>query len=524
MPPEKKYDLKKIIIVGVLLLVIMGLLGYWFFVIRKPAFNDPSQTKNLFPFGDNQTTTSLTDQGNTPGIVTPPLGENPIKVTEGDRLRMVANYPVTGYYSFIENRLTPQPKFDEKTKETIVSTLNVPVNILRFNVKEKGFLIDAEINTDSIIVSQKTKTEFPVPEELWFTRAGSGFVFRTWNDYENTIDSFVASLPEIKPLGYCEKTLTGIVAQGSKNETVKELQKYLAKKLAVVITADGSFGAKTTTLVKQLQNLFALPQTGKLDDLTREAINGDCLNIQTDYANKNKGPFVLTGAFLPSNILRGTSSPDGTSLFFLKKNNSGSVIGTLASANGTNQKPFFESPFSEWNPVWINENLITMTTLASREANGYLYGLNPKTGDFKKILGPIRGLTTNTNPDGTKVLYTTSTDKGIITRVYTIANGNLQTLEMPTLAEKCVWKDNVIIICAIPQTTPSAQYPDAWYQGLLSFSDSIWSINTDSGVTNLILAPLKAFDMIKPGLSPDKNYFFFINKKDSTLWSYRLND
>ena len=77
-------------------------------------------------------------------------------------------------------------------------------------------------------------------------------------------------------------------------------------------------------------------------------------------------------------------------------------------------------------------------------------------------------------------------------------------------------------MCGIPQRIPGGQYPDSWYQGLVSFRDVIWKIDTTTNTTSLILTPEPSFDIIKPQLSPDRSYLYFINKSDQTLWSYRI--
>ena len=163
-----------------------------------------------------------------------------------------------------------------------------------------------------------------------------------------------------------------------------------------------------------------------------------------------------------------------------------------------------------------------MTTLASREAMGYLYFLNTTTGNFQKILGPARGLTTLVSPDANTVMVSQSTDSRITTGFYNVTTGVYKNSDLVTLPEKCFWSSNTVVTCGIPQTISSGVYPDDWYQGTQLFADNLWSIDTSSGATTDILNPTQLFDMIHIRTSPDGHYAYFINKTDGTLWSYRL--
>lgn len=83
-----------------------------------------------------------------------------------------------------------------------------------------------------------------------------------------------------------------------------------------------------------------------------------------------------------------------------------------------------------------------------------------------------------------------------------------------------------IIYCAVPQDIAFGDYPDAWYQGLISFTDDFWRINTKTGETRL-LARLnelsdESIDVTNPVLSTNEDYLIFNNKKDLSLWGLKL--
>lgn len=234
------------------------------------------------------------------------------------------------------------------------------------------------------------------------------------------------------------------------------------------------------------------------------------------------------GVFLPEKIKNVALSSDSMNIFYLIDTGS-TAFGTKYNLETGDTSRIFNSPFTEWLPQWPNENIIAFTTKASEKFPGYLYFLNLKTGDFEKILGGIQGLTTLTNPTGDKVLYSENIENKLVLNLYTIKNKTKQEIPFVTLPEKCVW-GNVktdTIYCAVPTVIPVGSYPDGWYQGLMSFSDEIWEIDTDTLTPKLVVTPMsearEEMDVINPILDPSGKYFFFTNKKDLSLWGVRLS-
>ncbi len=526
MPEEKKYSLKKIIIFGVIILILAGLIGFYFINKNNSSNNPAGQGKDLFPFKDGtaQTDTAVTIGGNVTDEGVPQVSDGtPISTTDGQRLRQITQYPVTDFFTSITNRRTLEPKLDEKTGQTNLVASTTPIDMLRWNIKQTGILMDAEISSDAIITTQKTQTKIPNAEELWLGQGGNSATYRTWNPETRSIGTVTGIIPTPTTLDYCMAPFTQDLKVGTKGAEVTELQKYINRKLALNIAVDGSLGPKTFALVKNIQTLLNIPTTGAYDQATKDALNADCTKTATEFEKQKNAVISLTTTLLPQNIVRGAVSPDGTQIFSLIPITNGfGISGLVSNPDGTGQRKIFESPATEWSAQWVNKNTIALTTLASREADGYLYFLNPISGDFKKVLGPLRGLTTLVSPDGKKVLYSNSNDRVFTTKVYSTDTGALRTLDLATLPAKCTWQDSAIIICGVPKNITSGQYPDAWYQGIVSFSDVVWLINTVQNNTNIVLAPDESFDIIKPQVSPNHAYLYFINKTDQTLWSYRM--
>ncbi len=237
-----------------------------------------------------------------------------------------------------------------------------------------------------------------------------------------------------------------------------------------------------------------------------------------------------SGRFLPAGVMDMKISSDMNSAFFMTRNagfKDRNSFGSVFDFNKNTVSEVFQSAFSEWLPVYFNSAEVLLQTKASQKVPGFLYSLNIKTGVLQKVMGDINGLTTLPSPDGQKILYSESTKGGMTLHVYNRANETTTDLPKQTLPEKCVWtKDGLFIYCAISNTITSSEYPDTWYQGITSFSDNIWKINTQTGISAIILTTSsftpQSMDMTHLTLSPLEDYLFFINKKDSTPWLYDL--
>lgn len=231
----------------------------------------------------------------------------------------------------------------------------------------------------------------------------------------------------------------------------------------------------------------------------------------------------IDGSFLPEDVTDIVTSPEGKSVFYITNIRSG-ASGTIANSLGKDKDQVFNSAYTEWLADWPHADLITVTTKPSAGVPGYMYGINPHTKSFNKIMGNIDGLTTKTSPNGDLVLYA---GDNLRLSIYNIETGETTNTNISTLPEKCTWfTNNEDIFCGVPSFTPAYNYPDSWYQGEVSFTDNVWHITASTGNGSMILNPTEesreSVDIIKPTLSADGDYMFFLNKKDYYLWELKL--
>jgi len=232
----------------------------------------------------------------------------------------------------------------------------------------------------------------------------------------------------------------------------------------------------------------------------------------------------VKGSFLPDNVKDISLSPDSSKMFYLFETGN-TMIGTTLDFLNNKKSQIFDSPFTEWLSQWPANNTITLTTKPSGSVGGYMYSFDLTKKSLVKTLGNVSGLTTLQSPNGKLVLFG---DTSLSLSLYHTDTRNSNLLGIRTLPEKCVWgSTNEAIYCAVPKLTTPLVYPDAWYQGEVSFNDQIWKIDVKTGNTTAILDPATAaggqeIDGTKLAIDSDENYLFFIDKKTSLLWKVEL--
>ncbi|MFA6536417.1 MAG: hypothetical protein WC250_03585 [Candidatus Paceibacterota bacterium] len=228
------------------------------------------------------------------------------------------------------------------------------------------------------------------------------------------------------------------------------------------------------------------------------------------------------GTFLPKNISSLATNPAGDKAFYLSRETAGAT-GYVWQKSGKSRINIFSSLLSEWLASWPNDTFILLTNKPSGTSPGFAYLLNSKTSEIKKIAEGFKGLTALANAKADLALIG---GNGLTIGTWRQKDNSLNSLPISTLPEKCVWKDDQAVYCAVPDSIPEGVYPDSWYRGAVSFRDSLWEVNTATLTTNLTISlSLTAgedFDVISPVLSPDKKSLIFINKKDLSLWLLEL--
>lgn len=241
-------------------------------------------------------------------------------------------------------------------------------------------------------------------------------------------------------------------------------------------------------------------------------------------------PYALKGKDIPGKMIGYAASPDKSKIFLLM-DEGGRGVGYVASFNGAGMKQIFSSPATELSVSWPADNTIAIATKSSSFYSGFLYFVNPKTGIWKKILGPLSGLSAAVSHDARYVLYSYDDKDGAIqTGIYSVAAATSTDAVFHTLADKCAWGNAHAgyAFCGVPSQPVAAIMPDQWNLGQASFVDKIWSIRADTGEVRLVASLLdqadRSIDAYRLGFDPKDHYLFFMNKNDLSFWSLDLTN
>ncbi len=220
-------------------------------------------------------------------------------------------------------------------------------------------------------------------------------------------------------------------------------------------------------------------------------------------------------------------------LFFIKKTNKGSV-GTLVNLeNSADTRVIWRSNSNVWLPQWRRGKYLTIKTPTATGVPAHIFALNTQTPTPlpEKIFYSRSGGSVLLD-ESSNFLYKYKSIGGAM--VASADGGGEFAALYKTFTEKCDGHSG-IFICGVPVNLPNrtlsgykAIYPDSWYQGDVVLSDVVVYINAVTKEQEIILNPKDEdilaltsgtkFDIIHPWINDDGSLFFFINKRDLSLW------
>lgn len=244
----------------------------------------------------------------------------------------------------------------------------------------------------------------------------------------------------------------------------------------------------------------------------------------TTEATATSSP-AIEGYFLPSGI-REIAVAAGKILYFDPTSSNGVLI--EANVSGTAKRVALTSDTSQWLISRNGAKSAFLSTKPSGTVFGFGYIFDVAKGTLTNAISDIIGLTGSMNPAGDRVFMSGAQGRGMASASYDVAGRRTLALSVATLSDKCAWSSlkSAVIYCAIPTGPAAGTYPDDWYQGNVSFNDTLWMIDAATGETSFVFDPqfevLEDMDMFRMSVSPDDSYLQFTNKKDMSLWLYRL--
>ncbi|HMP67322.1 MAG TPA: hypothetical protein PKA60_01055 [Candidatus Paceibacterota bacterium] len=273
------------------------------------------------------------------------------------------------------------------------------------------------------------------------------------------------------------------------------------------LSQDNSIETFVANIIKKV-----IPEDDQKNSESEEGTESD------DDIVKDDDLAELKGIFLTKDIDSITKSPTSNS-FFYTKSGKGYIFDATSPQN---QRIVLDQSITELVSEWNNRNIL-LTTKASGLAQGISFSLAPTGGQLNRLISEVSGLTTKANSNGTVILYSQIAGNSLFNFLYNTETRESSLITLSTLPEKCVWskKNTNIIYCAQPKSLYGT-LPDEWYQGIVSFEDSMYKIDTAANTVVRIADFPVVLDIIEPKLSESENYIVFMNKSDLTLWSLNL--
>lgn len=195
----------------------------------------------------------------------------------------------------------------------------------------------------------------------------------------------------------------------------------------------------------------------------------------------------------------------------------------VGSLSDLSEDTIYQSFFTEWVVEWEDDTYLLLHQKPSVFAEGFAYRLSKNGGTLRLVLGGVEGLTTKTNNEGTRALYSRSTATSIGLFTKALNSDTLASIQIArTLPEKCTfsYEDATFAYCGVPQAVPQANYPDDWYQGEIVFEDKIELLNTTTGTTEVLHDT--GIDIVEPIVTKNEDYFIGRDKATGMLWRLKL--
>lgn len=222
--------------------------------------------------------------------------------------------------------------------------------------------------------------------------------------------------------------------------------------------------------------------------------------------------------YLPGEVTSLTVNHDHTEISYIVRTQNGSSIYSIGKTN--TQRFITSSPFREWT-LSYGGNSLYVTTNPSAYVEGSTFSLPL----FQAEMTEKTGLMSTPGTSGV-LLNSMWGQKGLVT--FLSDNGQIQVLPFTTLASKCAWGQRNFIFCSVPRSLQSEEegLPDDWYQGRVSFSDDLITMNVSTSEQHALYSFTEekgVFDIQNISLSDENDLVSFNKKQDATLWLLNTN-
>ncbi|MCB9808798.1 hypothetical protein H6776_00165 [Candidatus Nomurabacteria bacterium] len=524
-------------------ILLIGLFIFLFFINPNRESRPDGSSLPEVPFGPGAVGEPGTTTGTGSGQGGTGTGTTGVPAPEEKRqlLFQITDFPITGYapYVYQKEEITPVTRFvdienedgtttTEEITEDIITTVDLPR--VRYHDQSGGLIYDTIIDRG---LERQQLIDNPINGMYESSFAGQDRIYmRYFDNDEFTIKTYRGRLTSSMAQAYCPYDFTLPHEEGDTGRDIETIQSILTQ---VIVPPQpltpATFDGAMTLAVKAFQEARGI----KVDALIKGQTNGElqkaCLEIEQrklerEIAQSDEAPYSFSGTFIEDDIVQLAVHPEETDIFRLVDRGD-TAWGIVSDPAGNGAERIYDFDFRDWIVEWAAPEVISFTTKASGRVPGYVYLYDLTQKDLFNVLKGYHGLTSKTSTDGSRVLYAYSVGQtGNQFGVMNVSDRTMRPLAVQTLPEKCVWsKDNINVYCMVPQRFTSALYPDEWYQRGVSFTDTLWRINTDTGMTAIIetfsSVPYDP-DGVRLQLNDDESFVFIIDQKTGFLWARDL--
>jgi hypothetical protein len=228
----------------------------------------------------------------------------------------------------------------------------------------------------------------------------------------------------------------------------------------------------------------------------------------------------LTGVSLPLGASEVTFGTATDTVMYLLREERGSSGYSYDIVKGAGTQ-VFSIPLQDIHVLW-GEPTYVYTTPTSLQT-GYLYRVEGNSLEYVHKGGV--GLVGLLYDDG---LVITTANGDTLSSSGISSGGTVVPLDVPLVPEKCTNNEatSSVFYCGVSQGISSRNFPDSWYKGSVSFSDSLYSIDAETGtvmlLSDFVSTSGREIDVSSIGTDMYGELVYFINKNDNTLWMYDM--
>lgn len=197
-----------------------------------------------------------------------------------------------------------------------------------------------------------------------------------------------------------------------------------------------------------------------------------------------------------------------------------------AAWDGSKPSRITASSLHDWIINWLEDDTIVLTQSPASGVPGSAFRI--ESGALMPIVRSVPGLTILPKARSGALLMSSDSGTVALSSRGSAASSTV-TLPIRTVTEKCVWAPGTTLIayCAVPETIPSSEFLNAWYQGRIHTSDSWWRVDASTATAEPLFSSASmnvSVDVENPVINETGEYIAFRNAYDKSVWVLRVKE